>query len=74
VGTTPGKLRRKLQRDLDIIVAKTLKKNAAERYASVTALADDLRQDLCARSRSARGPTPSATGPRCSYGVTCPAW
>ena len=45
-GTTPAKLRRKLQGDLDIIVAKALKKNAAERYASVTAMADDLRRSL----------------------------
>ena len=44
--TTPGRLRRMLRGDLDTIVAKTLKKNAAERYVSVTALADDLRRFL----------------------------
>src|SRR5204863_4407857 len=45
-GTTPAKLRRRLQGDLDVIVAKALKKMAPERYASVTALADDLRRSL----------------------------
>jgi serine/threonine protein kinase/tetratricopeptide (TPR) repeat protein len=45
-GATPARLHRKLQGDLDIIVAKALKKNPGERYASVTALADDLRRSL----------------------------
>jgi hypothetical protein len=45
-GTTPGRLRRTLQGDLDTIVAKALKKNPAERYASVTALAEDIRRSL----------------------------
>ena len=40
--TTPDKLSRLLRGDLDTIVAKALKKNPQERYASVTALADDL--------------------------------
>jgi eukaryotic-like serine/threonine-protein kinase len=44
--TTPDKLRRLLQGDLDTIVAKALKKDPRERYASVTALADDLRRYL----------------------------
>jgi serine/threonine protein kinase/Tfp pilus assembly protein PilF len=44
--TTPARLRRTLRGDLDTIVAKTLKKDAAERYPSVTALADDLRRFL----------------------------
>jgi serine/threonine protein kinase/tetratricopeptide (TPR) repeat protein len=44
--TTPARLRRTLRGDLDTIVAKALKKNPAERYASVTALADDLRRYL----------------------------
>jgi tetratricopeptide (TPR) repeat protein len=39
-------LKRALRGDLDTIVAKALKKNASERYASVTALADDLRRFL----------------------------
>jgi serine/threonine protein kinase/tetratricopeptide (TPR) repeat protein len=45
-GTTPARLRRRLQGDLDVIVAKALKKTAAERYPSVAALADDLRRSL----------------------------
>jgi len=44
--TTPDKLSRLLRGDLDTIVAKALKKNPKERYASVTALADDLRRYL----------------------------
>ena len=46
LGTTPPRLRRLLQGDLDVIVGKALKKTAPERYASVTALADDLRRCL----------------------------
>ena len=45
-GTTPARLRRLLRGDLDTIVATALKKSASERYASVTALADDLRRFL----------------------------
>jgi tetratricopeptide (TPR) repeat protein len=40
------KLRRQLRGDLDTIVAKALKKRPEERYASVTALADDLQRYL----------------------------
>ena len=43
-GTTPEKLRRQLQGDLDTILGKALKKSPQERYASVTAFADDLRR------------------------------
>ena len=56
-GTTPGRLRRTLHGDLDTIVAKALKKNAPERYASVTALADDLRRSLRHEPISARPDT-----------------
>ena len=56
-GTTAGRLRRTLQGDADTIVAKALKKNAAERYASVTALADDLRRFLRHEPISARPDT-----------------
>jgi len=45
-GASPDALRRELRGDLDTILAKTLKKNPAERYPSVTALADDLRRFL----------------------------
>jgi eukaryotic-like serine/threonine-protein kinase len=44
--TTLDKLRRSLRGDLDTIVLKALKKDPAERYSSVTALADDLRRYL----------------------------
>jgi len=44
--TAPEKLSRQLRGDLDTIIAKALKKNAAERYQSVTAFADDLRRYL----------------------------
>ena len=54
--STPDKLSRLLRGDLDTIVAKALKKNPQERYASVTALADDLAPLLEARAdqRAAR--------------------
>ena len=59
---TPGsaarrsnRLRRALRGDLDTIVAKALKKNASERYPSVTALADDIRRFVRQR-QSAREP------------------
>lgn len=43
---TPDKLCRQLRGDLDTIVAKALKKEPKERYASVTAFAEDLRRYL----------------------------
>jgi eukaryotic-like serine/threonine-protein kinase len=43
---TPDKLSRLLRGDLDTIVTKALKKNPAERYPSVSALADDLLRYL----------------------------
>ena len=55
-GTTAGRLRRLLRGDLDTIVAKALKKNPTERYASVTALRRRCAAS-CATSRSARGRT-----------------
>jgi serine/threonine-protein kinase len=42
----PPERRRLLRGDLDTIVAKAFKKNPAERYASVTAFADDLLRYL----------------------------
>src|SRR5262249_37367754 len=54
----PGnKLSRILRGDLDTIVAKALKKNPQERYASVTAFADDLRRYLTHQPISARPDT-----------------
>ena len=44
--TTPDRLRRMLQGDLDTVVAKALKKEPAERYASAQALGDDLTRYL----------------------------
>jgi eukaryotic-like serine/threonine-protein kinase len=55
--STPDKLSRLLRGDLDTIVAKALKKNPQERYASVTALADDLRRYLRHETISARPDT-----------------
>ncbi len=52
--TSPSRLRRALCGDLDTIVAKALKKNPVERYASVTAFADDLRRYLKHEPISAR--------------------
>jgi serine/threonine-protein kinase len=56
-GTTPHKLSRLLRGDLGTIVAKALKKDPAERYSSVTALADDLRRYLKKELISARPDT-----------------
>ena len=53
----PERLRRALKGDLDTIVAKALKKNPAERYASVTALADDIARHLEHRPIGARRDT-----------------
>jgi nudix-type nucleoside diphosphatase (YffH/AdpP family) len=43
---TPSRLSRMLRGDLDTIVLKALKKDPAERYDSVTAMAEDLRRYL----------------------------
>ncbi|MEO7064092.1 MAG: serine/threonine-protein kinase [Dokdonella sp.] len=44
--TTPERLRRALRGDLEVIVAKALKKSPEQRYASAQALADDVRRHL----------------------------
>ena len=54
-GTSPDRLRRALGGDLDTIVATALKKAPAERYASVAALAEDLRRWLADEPIAARG-------------------
>ena len=56
-GTTPAGLCRALRGDLDTIVAKALKKHPAERYASVTAMADDVRRYLRGEPIGARPDT-----------------
>src|SRR5580700_11531841 len=56
-GATSDKLRRELRGDLDTIVGKALKKNPQERYASVTAFADDLQRYLKHEPISARPDT-----------------
>jgi len=52
--TTPEKLRRTLRGDLDTIILKALKKDPCERYASVSAFADDVRRYLRNQPISAR--------------------
>src|SRR5262249_27107582 len=54
---TPERLANALRGDLDNIVGKALKKIPAERYASVTALADDIRRYLAQEPVSARADT-----------------
>jgi eukaryotic-like serine/threonine-protein kinase len=56
-GTTASRLRSVLRGDLDTIVSKALKKNATERYVSVSAFADDLRRFLRHEPISARPDT-----------------
>jgi serine/threonine protein kinase len=53
-GATPEKLRRWLRGDLDTILAKALKKQPGERYASLMAFGDDLRRFLQHEPISAR--------------------
>ena len=55
--TSLEKLRRILRGDLDTILAKALKKNPRERYASVGAFADDLRRYLKSEPIKARPDT-----------------
>jgi serine/threonine-protein kinase len=53
----PESRRRALKGDLDTIVAKALKKDPSQRYASVTALAEDLRHYLRSEPIGARADT-----------------
>ena len=53
----PPEMARQLRGDLDTIVAKSLKKRPAERYQSVTALADDLQRWMRHETIAARPDT-----------------
>jgi serine/threonine protein kinase len=55
--TTPRRLRGLLRGDLDNIVLKALRKRPAERYASVQAMADDIRRFLAHEPVAARRPS-----------------
>lgn len=57
-GTTPARLGAALRGELDTIVAMALKKGPSERYASVGALADDIRR--CLRHEPVRARPDSA--------------
>jgi serine/threonine protein kinase len=61
--TEPAPLRRQLRGDLEQIVARTLRKLPQERYASVEALAEDLRRYRAHEPVSAR---PDSFGYRCA--------
>jgi len=63
-GTSPDRLRRRLRGDLDHVLAKALEKDPARRYASVAAMADDLRRFLAHESVAARAQTPLERGRR----------
>lgn len=54
---SPRRLRPEIPRDLDTIVMKCLAKDPAQRYASASALADDLRAFLDSRAIRARQPS-----------------
>jgi eukaryotic-like serine/threonine-protein kinase len=57
VASAPISRRRALEGDLDTILGKALKKDSAERYASVGAFAEDLRRFLSHEPISARPDT-----------------
>ncbi len=57
VAAGPASLRRYLQGDLENILTKALKKDPGERYASIDALADDLRRFLVHEPIQARPDT-----------------
>ncbi len=57
-GATREALARSLRGDLDTILARALKKNPAERYATATELADDIRRHLADQPVRARPDSP----------------
>lgn len=62
--TTVHRLQRACRGDLDTIVGTALKKQVAERYASVTAFADDLRRHLRHEPIAARPDSAAYRGAR----------
>jgi serine/threonine-protein kinase len=56
--SSPERLERLLRGDLDTILTKALKKRPSERYATVTALAEDIRRHLAHQPITARPDTP----------------
>ncbi len=62
-GTTLPRLRRRLEGDLENIVARTLKKRPEDRYQTVAALADDLHRHLAHEPVRAR---PDSLSYRCT--------
>ncbi len=71
--TTPHGLERGLRGDLDNILARALKPLPAERYATVPALADDLRRHLRQEPVLAR-PDSAAFARRSSCAATAAPW
>ena len=55
--TTPGRLRERLRGDLDAVVLRALRPEPEARFATVDALADDLRRHLAGRPVAARAGT-----------------
>jgi len=62
-GTTPSRLRRRLEGDLENIVSRTLQKRPDDRYRTVTALAEDVRRHIAHEPVSAR---PDSWSYRCA--------
>jgi eukaryotic-like serine/threonine-protein kinase len=61
-GTSPDRMRHALAGDLDNIAAKALKKDPAERYPTIEAMADDIRRFLSHEPVSARADSLSYRG------------
>jgi serine/threonine protein kinase len=54
---TPAQLRQRLRGDLEVIVAKALRKSVTERYATAAAFGDDLRRAIANEPITARPQT-----------------
>lgn len=57
LGATPERLQRRYRGDIDNVLARTLEKSPERRYASVTALAEDLRRFLDHEPLSVHAPS-----------------